>query len=93
MTEMVMRTMVMATVADAELIWFPLLSLGTRGCVKSLTVSRRGQSAVMTLSLKTTLKDPGRVLVVLSGTGGPLDTGLEDSSEGLNMTMTRHTHT
>lgn len=57
----------------------------------------------MTLSLKTTLMDPGRVLVVLSGTGGTLDTGLEDSREGLNMTTlhtrtgqwrwTRHTHT
>lgn len=57
----------------------------------------------MTLSLKTTLMDPGRVLVVLSGTGGTLDTGLEDSREALNMTTldtrtgqwrwTRHTHT
>lgn len=47
----------------------------------------------MTLSLKTTLKDPGRVLVVLSGTGGLLKTGLEDSRDGLNMTMTSHTHT
>lgn len=69
---------------------FGSLKCSESGC----ETDSQGQSAVMTLSLWTRLMDPGKVLVVRSGTGGWMDTGLAASTEGLNMTgRWRITHT
>lgn len=66
--------------------------------LKQISRLNWGQSAVMTLSLWTKLTDLGGMLLVRSGTGGWLDTGLAASKEGLNMTgrwriTQTHTHT
>lgn len=54
------------------------------------------QSAVMSLSLWTTLTDPDKILLVLAGTGGWADTGLDASIDFLNAidvhTQTQHGH-
>lgn len=56
------------------------------GVLKPVPRLKTGQSAVMTLSLKTKLMDPLRVPLDRSGTGGRLDVGLATPKEGLSTT-------
>lgn len=56
------------------------------GVVEPIPRLKTGQSAVMTLSLKTKLMDPLRAPPDRSGTGGRLDVGLAAPKEGLSAT-------